>query len=303
MKTLSMFFTDSDFTFVEKNNGKSKLIEYGTVRLPEGYIKNGIIAEFDELATFIEGILSRTKITSKRVNLLLHEKAATVKVFPLPEDLKENRIGKYLYSMLDTELVLPFTDPILDFEVSHLNGVPEAIVFAASNKLVSDYIDLLAVVGLKVVTTDIPALSTHRLHQVTKEGFVPDDDETMFVNVYDNLISINIFNRRYPMFNTVLDKDVDISTGEYAEFIQDVQDEIYRMNNYYKWNLNKGKSNVTKVVITPMSSQDELNTEIERVMTENNMSGIESVHFYDNNDINNIYDVNVRYLITMSNTI
>lgn len=303
MKKLYIYFTDTDFIFVEKNKGLTKLNDYGSVKLPSGYIKNGIIIKADELITFVEGVLERTTIKSKKVNLLLHEKIVDYKKFPLPENIKEKNIGKYIDSQLGEELILPFSDPIIDYRYTNMSGTTEAIIFAASAKVIASYVSLLNRVGLTVVDTDIPALATHRSFHITKGGVLPLEDEVMFVNVYDNLICINIFRRQFPFFKILSDSGIDFKKENYKEIIQSVQDEIYRMKNYYEWNINHGEVKINKAVVVPMTSDEELDNMLIKEIITDNMTGVGQLVFYNPKDENNLYDINVKYLLAMSSSL
>jgi len=302
MKILSMFFTDSEVIMVEKKKGLAPLSEYVTAKLPEGYIVNGIIEKYDELVVFVEGVISRTQISAKHVNLLLHEKIVTYKAYVLPDTLKDRQTRKYIETKIESEQGLPFNDPIIDFHISYMKGTKEAIVFGASRALVEKYDNLLTEVGLKLITTDMPALSSHRLYKHLYSDEETQEDYTMFANIYDNIISINFFNRQYPEFNFVSEFEDPIHNADGSDFVQAIQDEIYRMSNYYVWNLNKGKFKIDKAIIVPMTSIDEYNDLIVSTMSDNNLSGVDNLFFFESNENDMVYDVDVKYLLTMSNT-
>ncbi len=302
MKMLSVFFTDREVIMVEKRKGFTPLSDYVSAKMPEGYIVNGKIEMFDELVEFLEGIISRTKITAKKTNLLLHEKIVTFKLYDLPEDIKERKIRKYLESKMDAESGLPFSDPIIDYHVSYIKGIKEAIVFGASNSLVEKYKELLEAVGLTLFSTDIPALSSHRLLSSVEE----EDskvDHVMFAHVYDNIVSLTFFNRQYPQFNFISDLEEKLEDLDPDDFIQIVQDEIYRMSNYYVWNLNKGTFRIDQAVIIPMTSKEEMNTHLIESVKSNNLSGVENVVFLESILNESLYDVDLKYLLAISNTL
>ncbi|XMB66502.1 pilus assembly protein PilM [Mycoplasmatota bacterium zrk1] len=303
MKTLSVFFTDYEFIFVEKGRGIKKLKEYGTVKLPDGYIVNGIIEKLDELSTLVEDVIKRTKISTSKVNLLLHEKIVSVKRYPLPSEVKNKDLENYLKTRMNVDLVLPFSDSLMDVKVSEVNGEREAFIFAASERHLNSYVKMLYKAGLKVVKTDIPALAAHRAYSISKYGIQDFENDIMIVNVYHNMLSINIFNKQYPIFSIVSDIPNYESSTHYNDFAQRVQDEIYRMNNYYVWNINKGNETVKKAIIIPMTGDDLLDENLVRIIINNNMTNVGHLVFYNPNDENNLYDVYVKYLLTMSNSL
>ncbi|XMB87275.1 pilus assembly protein PilM [Mycoplasmatota bacterium WC44] len=303
MKKLHIYFTDTDFIFVEKRNGLSSLNDYGSVKLPEGYIKNGVIEKFDELVGFVEGVLDRTKVKSSRAHLLLHEKIVDYKKFALPEGIKENKVSEYINSKVGDELILPFNDPVIDYKYTNINGYPEAIIFSVSKEVINLYTKLLERVGLKIVKTDVPALAIHKAFHVTRNGITPFEDETMFVNVYANIISINVFRRQYPFFNIIAESGIEFKKENYKDIIQNVQDEIYRMNNYYEWNVNKGKVKIKKAIIVPLTSDEEFDALMVKQIIADNMTGISHLSFYNPNDENNLYNLNIKYLLTMSSSL
>ena len=51
-----------------------------------------------------------------------------------------------------------------------------------------------------------------------------------------------------------------------------------------------------------MTSIDEYNDLIVSTMSDNNLSGVDNLFFFESNENDMVYDVDVKYLLTMSNT-
>lgn len=301
MKNISIYFTDSDFIFVEKGRGVSKLTDFGSAKIPKGLIQNGKIVQFEKLAKFVDSVLSYSKITARNTNLLLHEKIVTYITLEIPEEVKPRNYDKYIRTEVEEKQLLPFTDSVIDYEISIHNGVRKAFVFGVSEEVVSDYVKLLKEVGLRVTLTDVPALASHRTFYSDKP-LAATEAETMFVNVYNTLISINIFSNQYPIFNVIFELKHEVVPDNYNAIIQDIQDEVYRMNNYYEWNINHGKSRIDSAVFFPMTSEAGLNNFIIQKLKDDNQTGVSQINFYDVEAEQAPYDVSVKYLLTMSRT-
>jgi len=300
LRKLNVFFTDSEFIFVEKARGLKRLKEYGTAKIPEGYIQNGIIKRPKELAILVEDVLKRTRITSSKVNLLLHEKIILFKKFPLPEDLKNRDVHSYLRSRLSIDLVLPFDDPVMDVKIETVDDEKFAYIYAASENVLNSYISILLKAGLAVVNTDVPALAAHRAYYMTSKGVKEFEPQVMFVNVYKTMLSISIFDYEFMNFSIVSDIPLTYAKNDPDEFAQRIQDEIYRMNNYYVWNVNKGDIELTKAVIAPITGDDKLDEYLVRSMVTENQTNIQHLVFYNPHDEERMYDIYIKYLFAMS---
>ncbi len=301
MADLSIYFTDTDFIFVEKRVGSPKLKDYGAAKIPEGLIQNGRIKDIKKLTKFVETVLSYSSVTARRTNLLLHEKIITYSTFQIPESVKQRNYSSYINKKVKEESATPFSDPIFDYDVAQVNGETRAVVISTSESIMNDYIQILSNVGLRVNKTDAPALASYKMYFFNKDVQYHETN-LMFVNIYNKMISINIFSENVPVFNVIFDNTVDLKEDAFDNAIQTIQDEIYRMNNYYEWNINQGKVSITSAIILPFTSNIDLNEHICKSLKEDNQTGIENIRFLDP-ELDIPFDVHIKYMLTMANAL
>ncbi len=74
------------------------------------------------------------------------------------------------------------------------------------------------------------------------------EDIVMFVNLYNNMFSIQIVEHGFPIFNMI-----EESEGGIEEYAMMVENYVERIANYYKFNLRKGKKVIGKVLAFNMN--------------------------------------------------
>lgn len=254
---VNCFFTDNEFNFIEKPDGYNmKKLKYSSVKLPPGTIENGIIYREEKLLKLIKETFKLFKIKARRVNLIVHEELFTFRTIEVPIIYKPSEIGDYIQSQIGKTIMIPFDDMKMDYVIHKKNEDSyEVIMFYAPKHELKSYVDLFYELNMQVVRTDIPPLSLHRLYYFRKyeDSDVQFDTDIMFVAIFDDTYSMYIFDQEIPVFSIV--QNLNISQLEGSKYLEVLDQEISKISNYYKFNLNSGDRSIEKMVLFNMSTK------------------------------------------------
>jgi len=267
--SINVFFTDNEFSFIEKPDGYNmKKLKYSSVKLPQGTIENGIIYKEEKLLKIIKDTFKLFKIKSRRVNLVVHEELFTFRSIEVPIIFKPSEIGQYIKSQIGKTIMIPFEDMKMDYIIHRKNEDHyEVIMFYAPKQELKSYVDMFYEMNMQVVRTDIPPLSLHRLYYYRKyeDSEVKFETDIMFVAIFDDTYSLYIFDEEIPIFSLV--QNLNISSMDAEKYISVLDQEIAKISNYYKFNINAGDNSIEKLVLFNMSSKFN-NTDLEKYFFE-----------------------------------
>ncbi len=262
--SINCFFTDSEFSFIEKPDGYNmKKLKYSSVKLPKGTIENGIIYKEEKLLNIIKDTFKLFKIRSRRVNLIIHEELFTFRKIEVPIIYKPTEIGEYIESQIGKTIMIPFDDMKMDYIIHRKSEDHyEVIMFYAPKHELKTYMDMFYEMNMQVIRTDIPPLSLHRLYYYRKyeDSDVKFDTDIMFVAIFDETYSIYIFDEEIPIFSLV--QNLNIAEMDSKKYISVLDQEIGKISNYFKFNINAGDRSIEKLVLFNMSNKftnEELN--------------------------------------------
>ena len=255
--SINCFFTDSEFSFIEKPDGYNmKKLKYSSVKLPKGTIENGIIYKEEALLKIIKDTFRLFKIKSRRVNLIIHEELFTFRKIEVPIIYKPSEIGEYIESQIGKTIMIPFDDMKMDYIIHRKSEDHyEVIMFYSPKHELKTYINMFYEMNMQVVRTDIPPLSLHRLYYYRKyeDSDVMFETDIMFVAIFDDTYSIYIFDEEIPIFSLVQNLNITEMSGK--KYISVLDQEIAKISNYYKFNINAGDRSIEKLVLFNMSNK------------------------------------------------
>lgn len=287
--SINVFFTDNEFSFIEKPDGYNmKKLKYSSVKLPQGTIENGIIYKEEKLLRIIKDTFKLFKIKSRRVNLIIHEELFTFRKIEVPIIFKPNEIGEYIKSQIGKTIMIPFDDMKMDYIIHRKNEDHyEVIMFYAPKEELKTYVDMFYEMNMQVVRTDIPPLALHRLYYYRKyeDSEVKFETDIMFVAIFDDTYSLYIFDEEIPVFALV--QNLNISSMEAEKYMDVLDQEIAKISNYYKFNINAGDNSIEKLVLFNMSSKFS-NAELEKYFFEE--GSLVSVEIFNMKTISKIVD-------------
>jgi type IV pilus assembly protein PilM len=255
--SINCFFTDKEFNFIEKPDGYNmKKLKYSSVKLPPGTIENGIIYKEEKLTKLIKDTFKLFKIKARRVNLIIHEELFTFRNIEVPIIYKPSEIGEYIESQIGKTIMIPFNDMKMDYIIHKKNEDSyDVIMFYAPKHELKAYVDLFYNMNMQVVRTDIPPLSLHRLYYYRKydDSEIRFDKDIMFAALFDDTYSLYVFDQEIPIFSLV--QNLNISQLEGTKYLTVLDQEIAKICNYYKYNLNNGDKAINKIVLFNMSQK------------------------------------------------
>jgi type IV pilus assembly protein PilM len=254
---VNCFFTDNEFNFIEKPDGYNmKKLKYSSVKLPVGTIENGIIYREEALLKIIKDTFRIFKIKARRVNLVVHEELFTFRKIEVPIIYKPAEIGDYLRSQVGKTIMIPFKEMKMDYVIHTKNAdAYQVIMFYAPLGELKSYVDMFYKLNMQVVRTDIPPLSLHRLYYYRKyeDSDIRFEEHIMFIAVFDDTYSIYIFDQEIPIFSLI--QNLNVAQLEGDRYLEVLDQEISKISNYYKFNLNAGNHAITRIVVFNMSTK------------------------------------------------
>jgi len=255
--SVNCYFTDTEFSFIEKPDGYNmKKLKYSSVKLPSGTIENGIIYKQERLMKLIKDTFKLFKITSRRVNLIVHEELFTFRKIEVPIIYKPSEIGDYIESQIGKTIMIPFENMKMDYIIHKKSEDSyEVIMFYAPKHELESYVDLFYEMNMQVVRTDIPPLALHRLYYYRKyeDMNVQFETDIMFLAIFDDSYSLYIFDEEIPIFSLVQNLNVTELQGE--KYLEVLDQEIAKISNYYRFNINAGDKSIEKLVLFNMSTK------------------------------------------------
>lgn len=267
--SLNCFFTDTEFSFIEKPDGYNmKKLKYSSVKLPQGTIENGIIYRQEKLLKIMKDTFKLFKIKSRRVNLIIHEELFTFRSIEVPIIYKPGEIGDYIHSQIGKSIMIPFDNMKMDYIIHRkTEDHYEVIMFYAPTHELKTYINLFYEMNMQVVKTDIPPLSLHRLYYYRKfdDSDIKFETDIMFVAIFDDTYSMYIFDQEIPIFSLV--QNLNVSTMEADRYMTVLDQDIAKITNYFKFNLNAGTRSIQKLVLFNMSTKLD-NSELHKFFVE-----------------------------------
>lgn len=255
--SINCFFTDNEFNFIEKPDGYNmKKLKYSSVKLPPGTIENGIIFREEALSKILKETFKLFKIKARRVNLIVHEELFTFRKIEVPIIYKPSEIGDYIKSQIGKTIMIPFDDMKMDYVIHKKNEDSyEVIMFYAPKNEIKSYVNMFYEMSMQVVRTDIPPLALHRLYYYRKyeDSEIRFDTDIMFLAIFDDTYSMYIFDQEIPIFSIV--QNLNVTQLEGTRYMEVLDQEIAKISNYYKYNLNAGDRSIEKVVLFNMSTK------------------------------------------------
>ena len=131
----------------------------------------------------------------------------------------------------------------------------EVILFYAPNNELKAYVEIFYQLNMTIVRTDIPPLALHRLYYYRKfeDSDLKFQPNIMFVAIFDDTYSIYIFDEEIPIFSLVQNLTIKNIAGE--KYMSILDQEVSKISNYFKFNINSGNQSIEKVVLFHMSNK------------------------------------------------
>lgn len=173
---LGIELSDSLFKLVElQRKGRKVRINQMVVHpLPPKWMKNGTIAEPDELVSAIREALMGRRFRTRKVQLAINSNHTVIQQIKVPE-MRKRKLRKMLQREVIPEMELPFTDPLFDFycygEVWEEGALQDALIVTASRSYIQSLVETIEECGLEPIGIDLVPLANLRWLRFCQEEF------------------------------------------------------------------------------------------------------------------------------------
>ncbi|WP_174729841.1 type IV pilus biogenesis protein PilM [Mesobacillus harenae] len=241
-KVVNLVFNDHSIRYVEvKQTNPPQPQRWGERLLPSGIIAEGRIADAETLGNILEECLDEWKIQKREVRFLVPDSFVIIRKVSIPADVKDDEVDGYLYLELGSTIHLPFEEPVFDVLVlSEKDNKKQVLVFAAPEKLVTDYSELLSDHKLKPIAADISPLALHRLY--VKQDRSRMGERLLTIQFDLQMVTLCVFEKDIPIFMrhipVEIDGNWDIKLGKSGvhelDYIGDREELNYQFEDIYK---------------------------------------------------------------------
>ncbi|MFD1736027.1 type IV pilus biogenesis protein PilM [Bacillus salitolerans] len=267
---VSLVIKDHVIRYVQFKNSQKGLIykSYGERYLPAGIIDEGKIVERDTFMMILEECVNDWKIKGKPLLFTVPDNSVVIRKVQIDEEIPDEEVKGHLYLELGETLHLPFDEPYFDTSiVGRHGGKKEVILVAAPEQIVNEYQDLLEEAKVKPVVADLSSLSLYRLYYHL--DLAHPEDHLLSLQLSINSMNITIFYQHIPIFTRHVRLNIENGTWELKRDFEkeevlfwkgdrhevdmqltDTVTELERIMNFYRFSLSKGKSQITKLLIT-----------------------------------------------------
>jgi type IV pilus assembly protein PilM len=149
------------------SNGHAAVTQFGTVPLPPGVVREGEVADTEQLIAALKDLFGRNKL-SKPVRLGLASQKVAVRVLRLPAIDDHKELQTAVHFQAQDLIPMPLDQAVLDWQVvGHVNGddgerLLDVVVVAARREAVRGMVSALRGAGLKPVGVDLSAFGMIR---------------------------------------------------------------------------------------------------------------------------------------------
>lgn len=241
--TFSVIISDNSIGYYQKNQTDENLSQFGVVPLELGMVENGYLHDPVGLLKLMTSVYKEKSIKPKSIRLVLHELNVLIREVTIKKSsVQKNNLDTYLHNPVNTGLNLPFTHPIISHYVKQeTEDEYVCILFIADQDLINDYYDVFERLGAKDFQIDLPSLAMYQCYSQKTDY---DLSNTLLVGVFEQLISIHIFEEGIPIFSMIEELE-----GVGDVFFDTIENYIERIANYYRYNLRKDKKTIYNAVI------------------------------------------------------
>ncbi|MFZ3588332.1 type IV pilus biogenesis protein PilM [Bacillus sp. DJP31] len=263
-KPVNIIIKDHVIRYVELKQVSPLVIHKNGERyLPHGLIKEGRIIDRTTLVMILEECIQEWGLKNRKVRFIVPDSFVVIRKVEVPIDIMDDEIKGFLQFELGTSIHLPFENSAIDFSViGQTTDKKSVLLFASPEAIISEYTELLQEVKLKPVEADISPLSLYRLY--FNLDLVKQDERLLFIQFDHQSVNLSIFEDYKPIFmrQVLIDSPSKLWSREDGSFMyqgemeelmlqfNDIYKEIERVMTFYRFSLNQGKQQLTKLVVT-----------------------------------------------------
>ncbi|PYZ93631.1 hypothetical protein CR194_10760 [Salipaludibacillus keqinensis] len=253
---------------VTKQASVDSITDYFERVIPEGILEKGKIIDAESFELFLAECVTEWKLKRKDIKFLVPDSSIFFRQLEVPKELSKEEIRGYINFEIGSTIHLPFDEAYFDFhllEEQEEEETKQILLFAVPEQLINEYVAHFESEKMVPIVADVAPLSLYRLYM---QDHMDDTEEQVMYLEWDlSSVNISIFHDHKPVFmrNIVQffsREDWEVTQQEnIAEWVckQDEKVEgelkgslveIERVIDFYKYTMNKGEKEVTKIFLT-----------------------------------------------------
>ncbi len=263
---VNIFITDEFIGIYQQSINKKVASKNVVIELEKQIVENGYIVDPEALFLKLKTSFKQNNIKPKSINMIIHDQNLLIREFIInKEDLQRKSIPNFIDGQKGKSIHFPFDEAnITYFTKSEDEQTITAVVVITDQKLLHDYHDVFDRLGIRFCSFNITSRVLYRLYNSEKNL---DFDQTMFVTLFNNMITINVLEKGIPVFGMI--EEFDGTANQYYTMVENY---IERVANYYKYNIKKGAVELSDIVLFNFTTQltdqhlkEKIKPEIEKV--------------------------------------
>ncbi|WP_280769780.1 type IV pilus biogenesis protein PilM [Salipaludibacillus daqingensis] len=253
---------------VTKHASIDSIIHYYERVIPEGILEKGKIIDSESFEMFLSDCVTEWKLKRKDMKFLVPDSTIFFRQLDVPKDLSKEEIRGYINFEIGSTIHVPFEEVYFDFHLldDELEDEKQQILlFAVPEKVIQDYVARFEEEKMTPVVADVAPLSLYRLYM---QDHLDDMNEQVMQLEWDlSSINISIFHEHKPVFMRNITQYFSREDWELTQHdnlvewvckqdekvegeLQDSLIEVERVIDFYKYTMNKGEKEVTKIFLT-----------------------------------------------------
>ncbi|GAA2711300.1 hypothetical protein GCM10009865_35510 [Aeromicrobium ponti] len=257
---------DHYIRFVESDK-RHTFLSYRQKCLPAGVIEEGRIKDVEVFGMILDEIVEEGKLKGSKITMCIPDPFMIVRKVSVPLEITEDELKGYLYMQLGETIHLPFDDPIIEpVFLGGKGGLNEVLLIATKESVIRDYTEIFEACSLKPVVADLSILSLYRFYYHI--GQANKKDHVLMVQLGMDTLQLSVFHDHYPSIVrhsklSLTQEELELKRGRSGqEFYiwnveqsrldgqaRDINTEIERFMNFYRFNLTKGSHQITKLIL------------------------------------------------------
>jgi type IV pilus assembly protein PilM len=161
---------------------------YGYELLPSGALDNNIIKDVDAVASCIKNVITKAKLTSKKVALAVPDSAVISKVVQMNDGLTDQEMEELVVIEADKYIPYPIDEINLDFEIqghsAKNSALLDILIVASRAENVNSRVEAITRAGLEAKVVDVESYAVERAAQLLAKD-LPAGGQDKIVPIID----------------------------------------------------------------------------------------------------------------------
>lgn len=242
---------------------KTSVVGYGVARFDENAIKDGIIVDYELLASAAVELFKNNiigEINTRRVAATIPASKAYSRVISLPSSLAAKELEEAVKLEAAQYIPIALEELYLDFEIT--NKGPEnmeVLVVGAPKKIVESYAKFFELIGLEVCALETTISAASRIISTVENS---DDIPTILIDLGSLSVDLTVFDKNVVVNGTVPGGGDDFS-NRIAEKLNISKSEANNIKTKYGLGVSKHQAQIREALKPQL---DSLIKEIRRVV-------------------------------------